>query len=140
MKLELYDVRSKLSDMFANILPPLKATAENMVEEEIGKRIISLCDQADSLLFDLHKLLPREVEVLEGTVEKMLGLTEEDEILTGFEQLVKDIQDTDEAINGKKDVSFGGKDPFNNKVWHRNGRQLKLINGRKKEGLFKKGD
>ena len=110
MKLEMYEIRSELSNMFANILPPSKATAEKMVEEETGKRLIALCDQVDSLLFDLHRLLPREVEVVES------------------------------VINSKEDRSIGIKDPLANKVWHRNGHQLKLITGGKKEegGPFNK--
>ena len=140
MKLEMYEIRSELSNMFANILPPLKATAEKMVEEETGKRLIALCDQVDSLLFDLHRLLPREVEVVESAVKEMLGLTEEDEIETGLEQLIKDIQGTNEAVNSKEGRPIGIKDPFANKVWHRNGCQLKLLTGGKKEegGPFNK--
>ena len=101
MKLEMYVVRSELSNMFANVLPPLKRAAEKMVEEEAGKKLVALCDQADSLLFNLHKLLPREVEIID-------------------------------VIEDKEDASV-------DKVWHRNGRQLKLINGGKEdEGPFAK--
>jgi len=137
MKLEMYDVRAALSEMFVNILPPLKETAEYMVDTDTAQKILYYCSEIDTLTSRLHRLLPREVEVPEGTVEKMLGL-EEDEIETGLEALIKNIQDTDEAINGKDGHPIGIKDPFANKVWHRNGRQLKLITGGKKEaGPFK---
>jgi hypothetical protein len=103
MKLEMYVVRSELSNVFANVLPPLKRAAEKMVEEETGKKLAALCDQVDSLLFNLHKLLPREVEIVESVAENE-------------------------------------KDTPSNKVWHRNGHQLKLINGGKEdEGPFTKG-
>lgn len=137
MKLEMYDIRAALSEMFVNILPPLKETSAYMVDTHTATKIAVLCAQLDPLLARLHRILPREVEVPEGTVEKMLGL-EEDEVETEFEALVRDIQETDNAINNKEGCPIGIKDPFANKVWHRNGRQLKLIaGGKREEGPFK---
>jgi hypothetical protein len=138
MKLEMYDVRAALSEMFVNILPPLKEAAEYMMDTHTADKIMVLCERLDPLLARLHRILPREVEVPEGTVEKMLGL-EEDEMETSFEKLIKDIQETDDAINGKKTES-GPRCVFNSKdkAWHRNGRQLKLIvGGKEEEGPFK---
>jgi len=139
MKLEMYDIRAALSEMFVHILPPLKETSTYMVDAPMADAISTLCDQLDPLLAQLHRLLPREVEVVEDAVEKMLGL-EEGEMETGLERLIKDIQNMSDDLTGKEPVEPGSKLNLEKKVWTRdNGAQLKLIaGGKKEEGPFNK--
>lgn len=138
MILEMYEVREKLSDLFANVLPPLVQTAEHMTDGELAQTVIYYCKEIDALTSRLHRVLPREVEVRDEALKVMLGVGE-DEVETGLERLIRDIQETDKALNGKGRAPVGSKDPFQ-KVWTRdNGARLQLIAGGKKdEGPFKR--
>lgn len=137
MILEMYDVREKLSDLFVNVLPPLVKTAEYMKDEAVAQAILYYCKEIDSLLSKLHRILPREVEVQDVALKAMLGV-EEDEIETSLEKLIRDIQNTDGAINNKEESPVESKDPFKRIRTLDNGMQLKLITGGKQEaGPFK---
>lgn len=133
MKLEMYDIRDKVSDIFVHILPPLKQTAELMVDKEIGSKLLYLCEQADKIMFALHRALPREVEVLDNALVEMLGLKEDEmEVETDVNSMLTDV------LKQMCDT-LGTRDDANKNVWHRNGRQLRLINGNKREkGQFAK--
>ena len=127
MKLEMYDIRDKVSDIFVHILPPLKQTAELMVDKEIGSKLLYLCEQADKIMFALHRALPREVEVLDNALVEMLGLKEDEmEVETDVNSMLTDVLKQMCDTLGTRDDA-------------RNGRQLRLINGNKREkGQFAK--
>lgn len=131
MKLELYEIRAKLSDMFANVLPPLIITAKHMKDKDKAEEIIKYCKKIDSLTSSLHRLLPREVEADDKVIHALTGASNEDIDPLSLEDLIKNL-DNEISKAGEALILAGVKE--NKSTWKRdNGAKLHVIDGGKKD-------